>query len=82
MAGAEYNDSFCERYRVLFIATGQDEANVVESHAGIMSYEFLVNSELYLAVTLPSLICATYGGGTGLLPKECLNLLKIRQRQS
>lgn len=67
MAGAEYNGPHSANgIASLFIATGQDEANVVESHAGIMSYELLVNSELYLAVTLPSLICATYGGGTGL----------------
>lgn len=77
MAGAAYNGPHSANgIASLFIATGQDEANVVESHAGILSHELLDNGDLYLAVTLPSLICATYGGGTGLpTQKECLNLL-------
>ena len=77
MAGAAYNGPHSANgIASLFIATGQDEANVVESHAGILSHELLDDGDLYLAVTLPSLICATYGGGTGLpTQKECLNLL-------
>lgn len=77
MAGAAYNGPHSANgIASLFIATGQDEANVVESHAGILSHELLPNGDLYLSVTLPSLICATYGGGTGLpTQKECLNLL-------
>lgn len=60
----------------LFLATGQDEANVVESHAGILSHELEDNGDLYLSVTLPSLIVATFGGGTALpTQRECLNML-------
>lgn len=59
-----------------FLATGQDEANVVESHCGNVTTQVLDNGDLYWAWTLPSLIVATYGGGTGLpSQKECLRIL-------
>ncbi|MCV2883921.1 hydroxymethylglutaryl-CoA reductase [Aestuariibacter sp. AA17] len=77
MAGAAYNGPHSANgIASLFIATGQDEANVVESHAGLLSHELLPNGDFYLAVTLPSLIVATYGGGTGLpTQRECLEML-------
>ncbi len=77
LAGAAYNGPHSANgIASLFIATGQDEANVVESHAGLLSHELLPNGDLYLSVTLPSLIVATYGGGTGLpTQRECLELL-------
>jgi hydroxymethylglutaryl-CoA reductase (NADPH) len=60
----------------LFIATGQDEANVAESHAGITYGQLLDNGDYYWSVTLPALICATHGGGTGLpSQRECLEML-------
>jgi len=60
----------------LFIATGQDEANVAESHAGITYGQLLENGDYYWSVTLPAVICATYGGGTGLpTQRECLEVL-------
>ena len=59
-----------------FIATGQDEANVVESHAGNVYAEALDNGDLYWSLTLPSLIVASYGGGTGLpTQRECLEMM-------
>lgn len=77
MAGAAYNGPHSANgIASIFIATGQDEANVVESHAGLLSHELLDNGDFYLSVTLPSLIVATYGGGTGLpTQKECLEVL-------
>ncbi|MCU7554188.1 hydroxymethylglutaryl-CoA reductase [Alteromonas sp. ASW11-19] len=77
LAGASYNGPHSANgIASLFIATGQDEANVVESHAGLLSHELQPNGDLYLSVTLPSLIVATYGGGTGLpTQRECLELL-------
>ncbi len=60
----------------LFIATGQDAANVAESSAGIIYSELTPEHDLYLSLTLPSLIVATYGGGTGLATqRECLEIL-------
>lgn len=77
MAGAAYNGPHSANgIASLFAATGQDEANVVESHAGLLSAELLENDDFYMAVTLPSLIVATYGGGTGLpTQRECLEML-------
>ena len=60
----------------MFIATGQDVANVSESSAGILYTELTPDGDLYISLTIPSLIVATYGGGTGLpTQKECLELL-------
>lgn len=60
----------------MFIATGQDVANVSESSAGILYTELTPDDDLYLSITIPSLIIATYGGGTGLATqRECLELL-------
>jgi hydroxymethylglutaryl-CoA reductase (NADPH) len=60
----------------LFIATGQDAANVAESSAALGFSELLPNGDYYASITLPSLIVATYGGGTGLATqRECLELL-------
>ncbi len=65
----------------MFIATGQDVANVAESSAGIIYTELTPNDDLYISITLPSLIVATYGGGTGLATQsECLELLGCRGR--
>lgn len=60
----------------MFIATGQDVANVSESSAGIVYTEITPERDLYISMTIPSLIVATYGGGTGLATqRECLELL-------
>src|SRR5204863_457132 len=60
----------------MFIATGQDTANVAESSAAFVYAELRENGDYYYSVTIPSLIVATYGGGTGLATqRECLELL-------
>jgi hydroxymethylglutaryl-CoA reductase (NADPH) len=60
----------------MFIATGQDVANIAESSAMYGFTELLPNGDLYASVTLPALIIATYGGGTGLATqRECLEML-------
>lgn len=60
----------------LFIATGQDAANVAESQASITYAQLLDDGDYYWSVTLPALIVATVGGGTGLATqRECLELL-------
>jgi len=61
----------------MFIAMGQDEANVAEAITGITYVELLPNKDLYWSLTLPSLIAATYGGGTGLATqREALEILE------
>jgi len=60
----------------IFIATGQDVANVSESSAGILYVEGTPEGDLYMSLTIPSLIVATYGGGTGLpTQRECLEIM-------
>jgi hydroxymethylglutaryl-CoA reductase (NADPH) len=60
----------------MFIATGQDVANIAESHAATTYSQLLDNGDYYWSITLTSLIVATYGGGTGLATqKECLEML-------
>src|SRR3954470_1962882 len=60
----------------IFIATGQDAANVAESSAALVHVELRENGDYYYSVTIPSLIVATYGGGTGLpTQRECLEML-------
>jgi hydroxymethylglutaryl-CoA reductase (NADPH) len=60
----------------MFIATGQDAANVAESSAAFVYAELRENGDYYYAVTIPSLIVATYGGGTGLATqREYLEML-------
>lgn len=60
----------------MFIATGQDVANVSESSAGVVYTELTPEKDLYISITVPSLIVATYGGGTSLATqRECLEVL-------
>jgi hydroxymethylglutaryl-CoA reductase (NADPH) len=60
----------------MFIATGQDVANVSEAHAGVSYTQLLPNGDYYWSITLPALIVASYGGGTGLATqRECLEML-------
>jgi hydroxymethylglutaryl-CoA reductase (NADPH) len=60
----------------MFIATGQDVANVAESSSAILYTELTRDGDLYMSLTIPSLIVATFGGGTGLpTQRECLELM-------
>jgi hydroxymethylglutaryl-CoA reductase (NADPH) len=60
----------------MFIATGQDVANVSESSAGILYTEINPDGDLYISLTIPSLIVATHGGGTALgTQRECLEIM-------
>ncbi|HYX25798.1 MAG TPA: hydroxymethylglutaryl-CoA reductase, partial [Thermoanaerobaculia bacterium] len=71
-----YNGHFANGLTALFIACGQDVANVVNSAVGVTSFEVLPGGDLYASVTLPSLTVATVGGGTGLgTARECLEML-------
>jgi hydroxymethylglutaryl-CoA reductase (NADPH) len=60
----------------MFIATGQDVANVSEAHAAVSYTQLLPDGNYYWSITLPALIVASYGGGTGLATQqECLEML-------
>lgn len=71
--GANYH--YANGLAAIFLACGQDMANVTESAVG-MSYIDVRDGDLYFSVTLPSLVVGTVGGGTGLgTQKECLSML-------
>jgi hydroxymethylglutaryl-CoA reductase (NADPH) len=74
MSGAVSNGAhFANGIAAVFLACGQDIANVAESSAGFVYAELLANGDYYFSVTIPSLIVATFGGGTGLpTQRECL----------
>ncbi|MDG6225905.1 MAG: hydroxymethylglutaryl-CoA reductase [Candidatus Thermoplasmatota archaeon] len=77
MAGANNNGLHSANgITAMFIATGQDAANVAEASSGIAYSEIDANGDLYISITIPALIVATYGGGTGLATqRECLEML-------
>jgi hydroxymethylglutaryl-CoA reductase (NADPH) len=71
-----YNGQFANGLAAIFIACGQDVANIVNSAVGITNFELDHNGDLYASVTLPSLTVATVGGGTALgTSRECLEVL-------
>jgi hydroxymethylglutaryl-CoA reductase (NADPH) len=77
MSGVNNNGSHSPNaITAMFIATGQDVANVAESSSAAVYTELLPNGDYYYSITIPSLIVASYGGGTGLATqRECLELL-------
>lgn len=77
MAGAVHNSVHpANGIAAVFIACGQDAANVAESHACLNFAEVTAEGDYYYSVTLPSLIVASYGGGTGLATqRECLEMM-------
>ncbi|MDF1779894.1 MAG: hydroxymethylglutaryl-CoA reductase [Alcanivoracaceae bacterium] len=77
MAGSVNNGAhFANGLTAMFIACGQDVANIAESSAGYVFGELKENGDYYFSVTIPSLIVASYGGGTALpTQRECLEVL-------
>lgn len=70
-----YNAHYANGLTAIFIATGQDVANVVNAACGITNFE-LHPDGLFASVTLPALTVATVGGGTGLAtPREALQMM-------
>ena len=80
MAGAHNNGLHsANAITAMFIATGQDVANVAEGSAGLLYSEITPEGAFYMSVTIPALIVATHGGGTGLATqRECLDVLGCR----
>ena len=71
-----YNGHYANGLAAIFIACGQDVANVVNSSVGITNFETTEEGDLYASVTLPSLTVATVGGGTQQgTARECLEML-------
>lgn len=71
-----YNGHLANGLTALFIACGQDVANVANAAVGLTVFDITDDGDLYLSVTLPSLTVGTVGGGTGLgTSLECLRML-------
>ncbi len=71
-----FNAHFANIIAAIFIATGQDVAQVVESSMGFTTAEVTKDGDLYISVTLPSLEVGTIGGGTRLpTQKEALEIM-------
>lgn len=76
VGGANNGSHAANGLTAMFIATGQDVANISESHAGVVYAQLLDNGDYYWSITLPALIVATYGGGTSLATqRECLEMM-------
>jgi hydroxymethylglutaryl-CoA reductase (NADPH) len=73
---AGYNAHLANGLAAIFIACGQDVANIVNAAVGITQFETTEGGDLYASVTLPALTVATVGGGTALgTSRECLEML-------
>ncbi len=60
----------------IFLACGQDIADVSVSHVGITNFEVTETGDLYSNIFIPNLFVGTIGGGTGLgTQKECLQIM-------
>ncbi len=71
-----YNGHYANGLTALFIACGQDVANVANSSVGVTHFELTEDGDLQASVTLPSLSVATVGGGTQLgTSRECLAMI-------
>jgi hydroxymethylglutaryl-CoA reductase (NADPH) len=60
----------------LYLATGQDIANIGESNQCTTYNQVTRDGDYYFSITFPALIVATYGGGTALpTQRECLEIM-------
>jgi hydroxymethylglutaryl-CoA reductase (NADPH) len=72
-----FNAHYANMIGAIFLATGQDEAHVVEGSLGITTAE-MEDGDLYFSVTLPDVPLATVGGGTRLeTARECLEIMGV-----
>ncbi len=72
-----FNSQYANMIGALFLATGQDEAHIVEGSLGITTAEN-IDGDLYFSVTLPDVPLATIGGGTRLeTARECLEIMDV-----
>lgn len=59
-----------------YLACGQDVAYVTESATGLLDVDLAPGGDLYVSLTLPSLLVGTVGGGSGQgTAAECLAIL-------
>ncbi|OPX57692.1 MAG: 3-hydroxy-3-methylglutaryl-coenzyme A reductase [Methanobacterium sp. PtaB.Bin024] len=72
-----FNAQYANMIGAIFLATGQDEAHIVEGSLGVTTAEEQ-KGDLYFSVTLPDVPLATVGGGTSLeTATECLQIMGV-----
>ena len=73
-----FNAQYANMIGAIFLATGQDEAHIVEGSLGITTASEEENGDLYFSVTLPDVPIATIGGGTSIgTARECLEIMGV-----
>ncbi|MDV3104808.1 hydroxymethylglutaryl-CoA reductase (NADPH) [Thermococcus waiotapuensis] len=73
-----FNAHFGNIVGAIFLATGQDEAQVTEGSHGITLAEVTPEGDLYISVTMPSLEIGTVGGGTRVpTQREALSIMGV-----
>ncbi|EQC31078.1 hydroxymethylglutaryl-CoA reductase (NADPH) [Saprolegnia diclina VS20] len=85
MAGAlgGFNAHAANILTAIFLATGQDPAQNVESSSCMTMLEKTKDGDLYISVTMPSIEVGTVGGGTHLGPQQaCLGLMGCAPHQA
>jgi hydroxymethylglutaryl-CoA reductase (NADPH) len=71
-----FNAHFANGLAALYIACGQDPAQIVNASIGFAHVERASEDGLHVSVRLPNLIVGTVGGGTSLpTQRECLAIL-------
>jgi hydroxymethylglutaryl-CoA reductase (NADPH) len=73
-----YNAHFANVLAAVFIATGQDVAQIVEGAMGVTTVEAAGNDGVLASVYLPDVPLGVVGGGTALGPQhEALSMLSV-----
>ena len=73
------NAHFANGLAAIYIACGQDVAQVVNASIGFIDIELAGDDDLYVFARLPNLVVGTVGGGTALpTQSQCLDLLDCR----
>ncbi|MEX2751149.1 MAG: hydroxymethylglutaryl-CoA reductase (NADPH) [Candidatus Freyarchaeota archaeon] len=71
-----FNSHAANIIAAIWIATGQDAAHIGESSMGMVTAEEINDGDLYISLTLPSMICGTIGGGMWLSQmQEALSIM-------
>ncbi|MCF6286910.1 MAG: hydroxymethylglutaryl-CoA reductase [Candidatus Hydrogenedentes bacterium] len=71
-----HNAHIANGLAAIYIATGQDVAQIVNASQAIVSAEVTDGGDFYMALRAPCLIVATVGGGTNIdSQRECLQIM-------
>ena len=75
------NAHFANGLAAIYMACGQDVAQIVNASIGFLDFELVGADDLYVAARLPSLVVGTVGGGTATDPAGVLGAARLRRRR-